>query len=324
MLQPGRRGRGEDGVLSASLVLYNTPNEQIQGILRCLKNSTLRPHLYIIDNSPEPRLLQNFQESWITYIAPSGNLGYGGGHNVALRRILESSSFHLILNPDIEFGPAELDKLVAFAESDRRIGLVMPKVIYPDGSLQFLCKLIPTPVDLFIRRLRMPFLRRFMQDRMERFELRFSGYNHVMDVPGLSGCFMLLRTTALRSVGLFDERFLMYLEDFDLSRRIHARFRTVYFPGAVVVHDHGKYSYRSWRGLWMHIKSAVKYFNKWGWFYDPARTKANRITVDRIVLQLQETPFQWPEEVLANRARDSQHVASAMQQRAVSRQPPGA
>ena len=52
-----------------------------------------------------------------------------------------------------------------------------------------------------------------------------------MDVPYLSGCFMLFRVAALRRVGLFDERFFMYPEDIDLTRRIHAEFRTVFFQG---------------------------------------------------------------------------------------------
>jgi len=271
-------------MISASLVLYDTPDEQLDILLHCLEKSSLRPYLHIVDNSPSPRPRTSFGKPWIQYTATGRNVGYGAGHNVALRKVLETSTFHFILNPDVRFDETELEKMVAFADSNPRIGLVMPKIIYPDGSLQHLCKLIPTPGDLLLRRLPIPLLRDAMRHRMDRFEMRFSGYDQVMEVPVLSGCFMLLRTEALSKVGLFDERFVMYLEDFDLSRRIHEQYRTVFYPGALVTHDHAKYSYRSLRGLQMHTRSAIKYFNKWGWFIDPVRRDTNRKILQELSL----------------------------------------
>jgi GT2 family glycosyltransferase len=271
-------------MISASLVLYETPDEQLELLLHCLEKSSLRPFLHIVDNSPLPRPRASFEKPWIQYTATGRNLGYGAGHNIALRKVLQTSSFHFILNPDVRFDETELEKIVAFAESDPSIGLVMPKIIYPDGSLQYLCKLIPTPGDLLMRRIAIPLLRDAMRRKMERFELRFTGYDQIMEVPVLSGCFMLLGTEALRKVGLFDERFVMYLEDFDLSRRIHEQFRTVFYSGALVTHDHAKYSYRSLRGLQMHASSAIKYFNKWGWLIDPIRRDTNRKILQELSL----------------------------------------
>nr|WP_028950943.1 hypothetical protein [Sulfurihydrogenibium subterraneum] len=60
------------------------------------------------------------------------------------------------------------------------------------------------------------------------YELRFTGYNKIMEVPYLSGCFMFIRTKVLEKVGLFDERFFMYLEDTELSRRIHKVSKTIF------------------------------------------------------------------------------------------------
>jgi len=95
-------------------------------------------------------------------------------------------------------------------------------------------------------------------------------------VPFLSGCFMLLRTEALQKVGLFDERFFLYFEDTDLSRRIHQQFRTVFFPDATIQHIHERKSYKEFKQLWYHIKSSIYYFNKWGWFIDRERDTVNR------------------------------------------------
>jgi hypothetical protein len=99
-----------------------------------------------------------------------------------------------------------------------------------------------------------------------------------MDVPYLSGCFMALRVEALRKIGLFDERFFMYPEDIDLTRRMAECYRTTYFPKVRVVHDHARESYRNYRMLWVHIKNMIIYFNKWGWIYDQSRQKINSRT----------------------------------------------
>jgi hypothetical protein len=63
---------------------------------------------------------------------------------------------------------------------------------------------------------------------------------------------------------------------------VHARYRTLFFPGATIVHDHGRDSYKTARALWIHIVNLVKYFNKWGWIYDPERSRVNRKTLAQL------------------------------------------
>jgi GT2 family glycosyltransferase len=105
--------------------------------------------------------------------------------------------------------------------------------------------------------------------------MRASGYNKTMNVPYLSGCFMFLRVKALKEIGLFDERFFMYPEDIDLTRRIHSKYQTVFYPEVSVIHNHAQDSYKNYRMLWIHISNMVKYFNKWGWIFDSERRKVN-------------------------------------------------
>jgi GT2 family glycosyltransferase len=97
-----------------------------------------------------------------------------------------------------------------------------------------------------------------------------------MEVPNLSGCFMLLRVEVLKIVGLFDEQFFMYLEDTDLSRRINMQFQTIYYPQVSIVHQYEKGSYKSLKLLKYHVVSAFRYFNKYGWFLDTVRTTINK------------------------------------------------
>src|SRR5260370_33552932 len=97
----------------------------------------------------------------------------------------------------------------------------------------------------------------------------------IMSGPVLSGCFMLLRTEVFEKVGLFDERYFMYLEDVDFCRRIHRAFDVVYYPQVSVFHEYAKGSYRDWKLLQYHVRSAWAYFSKWGWFVDRERDSIN-------------------------------------------------
>ena len=164
-------------------------------------------------------------------------------------------------------------------ENNPDIGLVMPKMLYPDGSIQHLCKLLPTPWNL-IRRRFLP--EKIFSKQNSFYELRFTGYDKIMDVPYLSGCFMFIRTDVLSHVGLFDERFFMYLEDVDISRRIYKYYRTVYYPEVSVFHEYEKGSYGSSRLLLYHLWSAIRYFNKWGYFFDKERQEINKNVVEKL------------------------------------------
>jgi hypothetical protein len=163
---------------------------------------------------------------------------------------------------------------------DTNIGQLMPKVFYPTGEIQYLCKLLPTPYDLIFRRF-LP--QKWIIKRTETFELRASGYNTIMDVPYLSGCFMFLRTEALKKIGLFDENIFMYGEETDLCRRlIEGGYRTIFFPKVHIFHHFAKGSHKSWRLTKIGVESAIYYFNKWGWFFDKKRTKINKEILDKL------------------------------------------
>ena len=159
------------------------------------------------------------------------------------------------------------------------VAQLMPKVFFPTGEIQYLCKLIPTPFNLIFRRF-LP--QSWTKESTKKFELRDSGYNKLMNIPYLSGCFMFFRTEALKEVGLFDERFFMYPEDIDLTRRIHAKYRTVFYPEVNIIHHHAQSSYINLKMLYIHITNMVKYFNKWGWFFDKERRKVNKEIIKQL------------------------------------------
>jgi len=266
--------------LSASIVVYKNSAEILSNTIQSFLRGTHDSKLYIVDNSPTDALKVVVNDARIIYKFNNKNIGFGAGHNTILREILNESKYHVILNPDVFFGELVLDRLYLFMDQHPEIGQVMPKVLYPDGRLQPLCKLLPTPKTLIKRRF-FNFYKSSLEKENYRYELRFSGYDKVMDVPFLSGCFMFLRTEVLKQVGLFDEQFFLYTEDTDLSRRINKYHRTVYFPQVTIYHHYQRGSYRNIWLTWCNIKSAVRYFNKWGWTNDKERELINEKTIQQ-------------------------------------------
>ncbi len=269
--------------LTASVVLFNTPRSQIELLFKSVFDAKCVETFYIIDNSPNDkwRVLEteyaniaNSAGTKIRYIH-NQNLGYGASHNLAMQEAIEDGSvYHVVLNPDIYFEQQVLSKLLDFMDENPDAAYVLPRVEYPDGELQYLCKLLPTPADLIFRR----FLPKgWGKNRDDRYCLKSSGYNKVMNPPCLSGCFMFMRLSILQENNIFfDDGYFMYCEDFDLIRRLHRVAKTLYFPDVTIVHDHAKESYKNRNMLIAHIKSAIRYFNKFGWIFDYERRVMNK------------------------------------------------
>lgn len=215
-------------MITASIVAYHTPTDELTHLLDCIVSSNI-DILYLIDNSSNDSLRElGNTSSKIVYIY-SDNLGFGHGHNIAIRKAIEKKAqYHIVINPDIYWEGPVIESLAAYMNNNLACGLVMPKILYPDGGIQYLCKLLPTPMNLLGRRF-LPF-KSWVSKMDERYEMRFANYDEEMEVPSLSGCFMFLRVDVLKKVGMFDERYFMYAEDLDFCRRIGEVSKTMYYP----------------------------------------------------------------------------------------------
>ncbi len=263
--------------MTASIVTYNTPPDELRECLRSLRSAEVEK-IYVVDNSSRPELAAVCRaDDRVVYI-PNENTGYGSGHNMAMRRALkEGSEFHLVLNSDVEFDPEVIDRLISFMRENADVGLVQPRITYPSGKPQYTCRLLPTPANVFFRRFLPPV--GHLLDR--RYLIRDYDHSYPISVPSLQGSFLLFRMSALKDVGMFDERYFMYCEDIDLTRRVHAHYRTVYYPSVSIRHVHRAASYHSIKMLGIHIVNMIRYFNKWGWFFDPERGRMNEAVVSR-------------------------------------------
>lgn len=263
-------------MLNISIVLYhpNWEQEVLPLVEELLRVKSLYK-LYLLDNSEAREVYPKtvIKHSKLRYMHMPSNLGYGRAHNVALREsAYRRIDLHLVLNSDIRVKAEDIDAMHDWMMVNPQVGQLMPKVLNPDGTQQYLAKRLPTPLDVFGRRFLPAWL---MAKRNKRYELRDKDLERPINAPYLSGCFMLLRTQAAVEAGLFDERYFMYPEDIDLTRSIHRNWLTLYYPEWTIVHDHAQASYKNKHMLRIHIQNMCRYFNKWGWLFDRERRLFN-------------------------------------------------
>lgn len=264
--------------ISIVIVTHNNAgiiNNCLASLLSAIAKSDFAADLLVIDNQSQDATLATLQnyarnsQYSIRVIENTVNSGFGAGHNLAISQV--DSQYHIICNPDIVIpdDTEVINQLAGYMEQHPDIGILCPKLINSDGSLQANNHRHPTVLDLALRRLAPAWLKKRLQKRMDAYLMLDVGYEAVCDVPFVSGAFMFCRTDVLKQVGGFDERYFLYFEDADLCRKIHAAgYRTVYYPEASVIHQWERAAYKNWRMTWVMLVSAIKYFNKWGYrFY---------------------------------------------------------
>lgn len=193
-----------------------------------------------------------------------GNVGYGAGQNLAIRR--STAGFHLVLNPDVVLDENALLESVRFLEANPDAVMAVPRGFDGAGRYAGLAKRAPSVFVLFLRALSIrpspgPFGRRVGRyvyaDRLPS--------DRPQPVAHASGCYMFCRTSALQAVGGFDQRYFLYFEDYDLSRRIAAHGGIVEVPTVRIHHLGGHTARRGIRRIARFLRSGVRYFNHYGW-----------------------------------------------------------
>ena len=169
-------------MIIASIVTYHTKLYDLERVMSCVLRSSISK-VYIIDNGSDDLIREFVKKYSIVEYIPNVNNGYGAGHNIAMKKSINcKATYHVVLNPDIYWNGDVIGELLDYMEKNEDVGQIMPKVYYPDGRIQYLCKLIPTPLDLIFKRF---FPAKLTQKRLYKFQLRFSGYDKIMNVPYL-------------------------------------------------------------------------------------------------------------------------------------------
>lgn len=263
--------------VDAILVSYNT-REQLRECLRSLLDEQPRSIVVVDNNSsdgsadivaaefPSVRLIRNRQ-----------NVGFARAVNQALHGI--GARFVLLLNPDAIMSPGSLSTLTEYLLANTAVGAVGPAMRHPDGRLRVLgAGRQPTLWRVFTHTTGL--------SRLSGFSPLFDGWQHVagvhdrdpLTVEWLTGGCLLLRTQAVRDVGLLSERWFLYAEDLDLCKRLtDAGWQIVHLPSAEVSHRFGASTPDTGRISTQWI-DALKDYYRVRWLPGPITDLAWRVT----------------------------------------------
>lgn len=262
--------------LSIIIVNYKSKHK-LEACLESIKNSKWGGFFYEIivveNNSGEDLAYLNKHYPDLKLIVSRKNLGMGGGNNLGIKKAQGENI--LILNPDTVLRPDAIFILLNYLRENKLVGLVGPKLLNPNGTLQLSCSRFPS---FFIPVLRRTFLGEYFKEIRDRFTMSDANHDIIQSVDWLMGsCLMFKKKLPLANGAIyhphFDDRYFMYFEDTDLCKTIiNNGYKVIYNPEAVIVHDHARESAKNpWyiailkdRITWIHISSWLKYFMKWG------------------------------------------------------------
>jgi len=252
--------------ISISLVALNQRRD-LEQLLPTLMPAARRvaSEILLVDNRSDDGTAEFVRTAWpsIQLIFNPAVAGYGANHNLNLRRAV--GRYFVAMNSDMTVEDNAFVVLKEYMDTHPDVGIVTPRIVNEDGTIQGLNKRYPALWDLFLRRFLPAFAQRLFRGRMERYEMRDVGYDREYDVPFVSGAFMFCRSDVMKDLGGFDQRYFLYFEDADLCQRVQQTHRTTYCPDVTVTHCWQRGAHTSLAGTREFIRSGYLYFQRWGW-----------------------------------------------------------
>ncbi|MHB9035894.1 MAG: glycosyltransferase family 2 protein [Armatimonadota bacterium] len=253
--------------VTVSIVNWNTKDE-LRGCLGSvlMQDGSVGFDVIVVDNASSDGTVEMVRSEFgsrVKLIENTENLGFGTAHNQAIRE--SQGRYVLLLNPDCRMlEPQVLSKMAAYMDENPDVGMIGPKVLNPDGTVQYSARHFPTMFAAVFRHT--IFGKLFPKNKFVR-EYLMTNWEHdqVTDVDWLSGSALMARRETFEQIGLLDERFFMYLEDVDWCRRAKmSGWRVVYFPMASVSHRIGAASDQNpIPMIKQHHASMLRYFLKY-------------------------------------------------------------
>ena len=176
----------------------------------------------------------------------------------------------LLLNPDVAIFEKGIEKMITFLDSNPEVGLIGPRLINPDGSVQLSCRCFPSPKIILYRRSPLGKLPN-AKKQLRKFMMSDQNHQRNQEVDWMIGACFMASQKAIKKVGLMDERFFLYFEDVDWCRRFWQNgYKVIYFADSEMVHYHQRLSALNpgLKGVFsyvtrIHIQSGIKYFLKY-------------------------------------------------------------
>ncbi|MEO0106057.1 MAG: glycosyltransferase family 2 protein, partial [candidate division WOR-3 bacterium] len=260
-------------MVSIIIVNYNSAPE-LRNCLTNIKALNLNCpfEIIIVDNASVQRLdyLINYFKIYlkVRLIKNYQNVGYARAVNKGIKTA--KGKYILIINPDIIITPGAIENMISFMEQQKDIGILAPRLLNFDNTIQYSCFRFPRIWTPIIRR---SFLKILSFGKKEIVRYLMLDYDHeaIKEVDWVLGAAIMTRYELIKRVGMMDERFFLYFEDVDWCRRFQMHgFKIVYFPQAIFYHKYSRLSNKRSmisslfnKYLWHHLISCVKYFAKW-------------------------------------------------------------
>lgn len=257
--------------ISVIILNYRSPQLTVQCVQKLQEQSIADAmEILVVDNHSEDDsigVLRNRLSGYknVRIIEVPTNRGYGKGNNFGAG--YANGEYILIMNPDNQPEASALERMIAVLEEDEEIGILAPKLIYPDGAVRESAVRFPTFLDMFLKR---TVFQHLFPRRLDRYLQRSKDPEIMRDTDWVHGACLLLRRSIFEELGGFDPRFFMFFEDIDLCKRCwELGKRVVYIPEIHVADREqrlsgaGLLSLLTKRTGWMHIASAMRYFWKW-------------------------------------------------------------
>ncbi len=239
-----------------------------------IQNSELTVQITVVDNASHDDVDIFLKEKYpmVKVIMQDKNIGFGKSQNAGMKSC--EAKYYFALNPDTEFLPGKnvIKKMYDFMEDHPKIGIIGPKVINPDGTLQYSCYRFPSFWQPIFSRTKFGQRQRGKKIN-DHFLMKDFNHNETRPVDWVMGSAMFIRNEAVKGVGMFDDRFWMYAEDSDWCRRMWEAHWPVYYVSDIVIqHAHGRGSAKV-PGVFkaliknklarIHLMSWLKYMWKW-------------------------------------------------------------
>jgi len=246
----------------------------LDSLYKDIEGSGLTVSIVIVDNAStdgiESLLKSDFPN--VEFIRQETNEGFGKSHNKAIKH--KKARFYFVLNPDTTFpeGQHVIKRLHSFMLDNPTVGMSGPKILYPDGSMQYSCFRFPTFTQPIYSRTKLG-KKGKGKEIADHFLMKDFDHNKTIPVDWIMGSAMFVRAEAIDEVGAFDDRYWMYAEDSDWCRRMWEAHKPVYYVHDVYIkHVHGRASAKvpgvinallKNKYARVHLVSWLKYFWKW-------------------------------------------------------------
>lgn len=236
-----------DKLISIVIVNYKVPG-YLRDAIRSVQDAELaeQAEILVVDNASGDNSKELITSEFknVNWIQLKSNVGFGKACNIGVQS--SSGKYVLLLNPDTVIAKDTLKVAVDFMQSHPKAGLMGPKILNQDGSLQASCRRgFVTPLVAFYYFTGLS--RIFPKSKhFARYHLTYMDENESAVVDAVSGSFMFIRRTLFDQLHGFDEQFFMYGEDIDLCWRVREKgYEVWYHPLTQIIHRKGQSSARS-------------------------------------------------------------------------------